>query len=69
MEKWGRYGAFTVGSGTGESFVNTAEWPRPSKGSLKEQRHVGPGGEKLDRLGNRLLKVRTEQHGGNDILS
>ena len=69
MEKWGRYGTLTVGSGTGESFVNTAEWPRPSKGSLKEQRHVGPGGEKLDRLGNLTVKVSTEQHGGNDILS
>ena len=41
-------------SGAGESFVNTAEWPRHSKGSLKEQRYVGPGGEKLDRLENRL---------------
>ena len=31
---------------------------------LEEQRYVGPCGEKLDRLVNRLLKVRTEQHGG-----
>ena len=52
-----------------ETFVNTAEWPRPSKGCLKEQRHAGPGGEKLDRLGNLTVKVSTEQHGGNDILS
>ena len=49
--------------------MNTEEWPRPSKGSLKEQRHVGPGGEKLDRLGNLTVKVSTEQHGGNVNLS
>ena len=33
----------------GESVVNPEEWPnvdlKPSKGSVKGQRHVGPGGE------------------------
>ena len=40
-----------------------------SKGSLLVQQYVGPGGEKLDRLVNLTVKVSTEQHGGNDILS
>ena len=40
----------TVDSGTGETVVNTDDWPnidlKPSKGSVKGQRYVGPGGEK-----------------------
>ena len=30
---------------------------------------MGPGGEKIDDLGELTVKVRTERHGGNDISS
>ena len=36
---------------------------------MKGQRHVGPGGEKIDNLGELAVKVRTERHGGGDISS
>ena len=36
---------------------------------MKGQRYVGPGGEKIDNLGELTVKVRTEQHGGGDIAS
>ena len=53
--------------------MNPDDWPnvdlKPSKGSVKGQRHVGPGGEKIDNLGELTVKVRTEQHGGGDIAS
>ena len=46
----GRYREITVDSG-----VNPDDWPnvdlKPSKGSLKGQRYVGPGGERIDNLG------------------
>ena len=48
----GRHREITVDSGAGESVVNPDEWPnadlKPSTGSVKGQRHVGPGGEKID---------------------
>ena len=60
-------------TGAGESFVNPDDWPnidlKPSKGSVKGQRYVGPGGEKIDNLGELTVKVRTEQYGGGDISS
>ena len=52
--KRGRYREITVDSGPGGSVVNPDEWPnvdvKPSKGSVKGQRHVGPGREKIDNL-------------------
>ena len=49
--KRGRYREITVDSGAGESLVNPDEWPnvdlKPSKGSVKGQRYVAPGGEKI----------------------
>ena len=30
---------------------------------------MGPGGEKIDNLGELTVKVRTERHGGSDISS
>ena len=36
---------------------------------MKGQRYVGPGGEKVDNLGELTVKVRTERHGGGDISS
>ena len=42
---------------------------KPSKGSVKGQRYVGKGGEKIDNLGELTVKVRTERHGGGDISS
>ena len=69
----GRYREVTVDCGAGESVVNPDEWPnidlKPSKGSVKGQRYVGPGGEKIDNLGELTVKVRTERHGGGDISS
>ena len=69
----GRYRQITVDSGAGESVVNPDDWPhvelKPSKGSVKGQRYVGPGGENIDNLGELTVKVRTEQHGGCDISS
>ena len=51
----GRYREITVDSGAGESVVDPDDWPnvdlKPSKGSVKGQRYVGPGGEKIDNLG------------------
>ena len=71
--KRGRYREITVDSGAGESVVNPDDWPnvdlKPSKGSVKGQRYVGPGGEKIDNLGELTVKVRTERHGGGDISS
>ena len=72
-EKRGRYREITVDSGAGESVVNPDYWPsvdlKPSKGSVKGQRYVGPGGERIDNLGELTVKVRTERHGGGDISS
>ena len=69
----GRYREITVDSSAGESVVNPDDSPnidlKPSKGSVKGQRYVGPGGEKIDNLGELTVKVRTEQHGGGDISS
>ena len=69
----GRYREITVDSCAGESVVNPDDWPnidlKPSKGSVKGQRYVGPGGEKIDNLGELTVKVRTERHGGGDISS
>ena len=52
----GRYREITVDIGAGESVVNPGDWPsvdlKPSKGSVKGQRYVGPGGEKIDNLGD-----------------
>ena len=54
--KRGRYREITVDSGAGESVVNPDDWPnvdlKPSKGSVKGQRYVGPGGERLTILEN-----------------
>ena len=62
--KRGRYRENTVDSGTGESVVNPDDSPnvdlKPSDGSLKGQRYVGPGGEKIDNLVELTVKVRTE---------
>ena len=57
--KRGRYQELTVNSSAG----------KPSKGSVKGQRYVGPGGENIDMLGELTVEVRTEQHGGSDISS
>ena len=71
--KRGRYREITVDSGAGESLVNPDEWPnvdlKPSKGSVKGQRYVAPGGEKIDNLREVTVKVSTERHGGGDISS
>ena len=68
-----RYREITVESGAGESVVNPDDWPnadvKPSKGSVKGQRYVGPGSEKIDNLRESTVKVRTERHGGGDISS
>ena len=49
--KRGRYREITVDSGAGESFVNPDEWSnvdlKPSKGTVKGQRYVAFGGEKI----------------------
>ena len=64
----GRYREITVDSSAGETVVNPDDWPnvdsKPSKGSVKGQRYVGPGGEKIDNVGELTVKVRTERHGG-----
>ena len=69
----GRYREITVDSGAGESVVNPDVWPdtdlKPSKGSVKGQRYVGPRSEMMDILGEMTVKVRTERHGGGDISS
>ena len=66
--KRGRYREITVDSIPGDSVVNPDDWPnvelKPSKGSVKGQRYVGPGGEKIDNLRELTVKVRTERHGG-----
>ena len=53
--------------------MNPDDWPnvdlKPSKGSVKGQRYVGPGGEKIDNLGELTVIVRTEQHSGGAISS
>ena len=71
--KRGRYREITVDSGAGESLVNPDEWPnvdlKPSKGSVKGQRYVAPGGEKIDKLRELTVRVSTERHGGGDISS
>ena len=50
----GRHREITVDSGAGESVVNTDDWPnadlKPTKGSVKGERYVRPGGEKKDNL-------------------
>ena len=50
----GRYRENTVDSGAGESVLNPDDWPnidlKTSKGSVKGQRYVGLGGEKIDNL-------------------
>ena len=50
----GGYREITVDSCAGESVVNQNDCPnvdlKPSKGSVKGQRYVGPGGEKIDNL-------------------
>ena len=47
--KRGRYREITVDSGAGESVLNPDDWPKvdlkPSKGSVKGHRYVGPGVE------------------------
>ena len=66
--KRGRFKEITVDSCAGESVVNPDDWPnvdlQPSKGIMKGQRYVGPGGEKIDNLGELTVRVRTERHGG-----
>ena len=51
----GRYRELTVDTGAGEAVVNPDDWPnvdlKPSKSSVKGQRYVGPGGEKIDNFG------------------
>ena len=60
----GRYREITVDSGAGESVVNPDDWPnialKPSNGSVKGQRYVLAGGEKIDNLGELTVKVRTD---------
>ena len=72
-DKRSRCREITVDFGAGESVVNPDDWPnfalKPSKGSVKGQRQVGPGGENIDNLGELTVKVRTERHGGGDISS
>ena len=69
----GRYREITVDSDAGESVVNPDDWPnvdlKPSKGSVKGQRYVGPGSEKIDNLGELTVKVSTELYGGGNISS
>ena len=69
----GRYREITVDSGAEESVVNPDDWPnvnlKPSKGSVKGQRYVGLGVEKIDMFGESTVKVRTEQNGGGGISS
>ena len=69
----GRYRKIIVDSCAGESVVNPDDWPnidlKPSKASVKGQRYVVPGGEKIDNLGELTVKVRTGRHGGRDISS
>ena len=59
--KRGRCRGITVDPGAGESVVKPDDWPnvdlKPSKGSVKGQRHVGPGGEKEDNPGESTVKV------------
>ena len=51
----GRFREITIDSCAGESGVNPDDWPhvnlKPSKGSVKGQRFVGPGSEMMDTLG------------------
>ena len=53
--------------------MNPDDWPKvdlkPSRGSVKGQRYVAPGGVKMDNLRELTVKVRTERHGGGDISS
>ena len=69
----GRYREITFDSSAGESVVNPNDWPnidlKPSKGSVKGQRYVGPGGEMIANLEDLTVKVRTERHSGGDISS
>ena len=50
----GWYRDISVDSSAGESVVNPDDWPnidlKPSKGSVKGQRYVGLGGDKIDNL-------------------
>ena len=71
--------AVTIGNmyidsnGAGESVVNPDDWPnidlKLAKRSVKGQRYVGPGGEKIDNTGELTVKVRTERYGGGDVSS
>ena len=60
----GRYREITVDSSAGESVVSPDDWPnigfKPSKGSVKKQRYVGPGGEKIDNLESSHRTTRWE---------
>ena len=68
-----RYRGITVDSGARESVVNPDDWPnvdlKPSNGSVKVQRYVGPEGEKIDNLEELTVKAHTEKHGGGVISS
>ena len=50
----GRCREIAFDSGAGESVMNLDVWPnanlKPSQGSVKRQRYVGPGGENIDNL-------------------
>ena len=56
----GRYREITVDSDAAESVVNPDDWPnvdlKPSEGSVKGQRYVGPGGEKIDKFEELTVK-------------
>ena len=41
----------------------------PSAGSKRGQRYVGPGGERIDNLGELSVDLQTEHRGGPDVVS
>ena len=53
--------------------MNPDDWPngdlKPSRGSVKGRRYVGPGDVKIDNLGELTVKVCTERRGGGDMSS
>ena len=73
--KRGRHREITADSGAAKSIVSPVKWPivdqKPSMGSVKGQRYVGPGGEKNEKWGEEALtvKVRTKQHSRGDLSS
>ena len=71
--KRGWYREITVDSGARESVVSPDDWPnvdlKPSKGSVKGQRYVAHGGEKIDNLRELMVKVSNKRHDGGDISS